>query len=84
MSWSTSEKKWAHEILRGYYGGMTCRPVTSQDIDTLVFGADEADRKAVVTAYAQGIIKPRLQASLTALDDQAAIVESEIAEIPAS
>jgi hypothetical protein len=84
MSWSASEKKWAEEMLRGFYSGMSSQPVTAQDIDTLVFGAVEVDRKAVATAYAQTVIKPRLENSLTALDDQAAVVEVEIAEIPSS
>ena len=85
MSWSASEKKWATEILRGHYGGMgMSQSVSTEDIDTLVFGAVEADRIAVATAYAQGTIKPRLQNSLTALDDQATVVEAEISEIPAS
>ena len=38
MSWSESEKRWAQEILRGYYGGMGNQLVSAQDIDTLVFG----------------------------------------------
>lgn len=84
MSWSESEKKWAQEILRGYYGGMGNQLVSAQDIDTLVFGDVEADRIAVASSYAQNVIRPRLHDNLTALDDQAAIVEAEISEIPAS
>lgn len=85
MSWSASEKKWAEEMLRGFYSGMAMGTgVSAQDIQTLVFGDAEVDRKAVATAYAQTVIKPRLENSLTALDNQAAVVEVEIAEIPAS
>jgi hypothetical protein len=84
MSWSINEKKWAQEILRGYYGGMMGVAVSGEDIDTLLFGDVEADRIAVATAYAQNIIRPRLQGSLSALDDQATVIEAEISEIPAS
>lgn len=85
MAWTEAQKKWAEEMLRGFYGGMAAgQAVTAQDIQTLMFGEVEADRIAVATTYAQTVIKPRLEASLTALDDQASLVEADIAAIPAS
>ncbi len=85
MAWSDAEKKWAREILRAHYSGMASGAgLTEADVESMVFGADEADRRAVATTYAQTVIKPRLEASLTALDDQASLVEADIAAIPAT
>jgi hypothetical protein len=84
MAWSEAEKKWAREILRSHYSGMAVGTgITEADVESMVFGDLEADRRAVATTYAQTVIKPRLEASLTALDDQASLVEADIAAIPA-
>jgi len=85
MSWSVSEKKWADEMLRAYYSGMSFgTQVSAENIQVLVFGESEEERKGAAIAYARDVIRPRLEMSLNALDEQAEVVESEMAEILAS
>lgn len=83
MAFTTDQKAWARELLRGYFSGFGGGDVTGEQVDALLFGATEQDRIAVAVAYAQTAIKPRLESQLTTLDNQAVIVEAEIAKIPA-
>ena len=82
MAWTATQKKWAEAMIRDYYYQGNGSGITESDMQTLLFDDTEATRIGVAVAYAQGTIKVRLEASLTALDDQAGLVEAEIAEIP--
>jgi hypothetical protein len=80
MAWTNDEKAWAKAMVRDYfYAGDA---VDSTDLDTVLFGDTESDRRQVVRDYARDVIKARKQARKAVLQAEEDAIDAEVAVMP--
>jgi hypothetical protein len=80
MAWSDKQKRWAKEMARDhFYAGES---VSELDIETLLFGDTDAERKDVAVQYAKDVIKVKRLARKAILNAEIDVLDAEVADVP--